>query len=379
MSFEPIYIINPDTYNHYPYLIEGLCANHTPEAIALLEQICSKKFLCGYSLSCNPYATHILQKNEKYIHWKELSYNRNAIHILKRHLNKISWNMLSSNPNGFELLKFYFENKHLSNTNNNSFTLSELFSNLFEQIKSLFNNSKNDINWTSFANHTDPRILSLLKSNLDKLDKLGWKCLSLNPNAIDILAENLDKVWWRGLSGNPNAIHLLEQNMDKVDWETLSSNPNAIHLLEQNMSKISWPYIAWNPNAIHLLKEHWDIVKKFSYLLSRNPSATRLLKEDLIYADWFCLSLNPNAIDILENNFHKIRWDTLPINPNAIDLLRNNLDKLDKAGWYLLGTNKNVTQIICRLDFASMRIRNEPFAKELSKYVVVRNERLLCT
>ena len=34
----------------------------------------------------------------------------------------------------------------------------------------------------------------------------------------------MDKVNWRYLSYNPNAIHLLEKNLDKVDWDHLSQN-----------------------------------------------------------------------------------------------------------------------------------------------------------
>jgi hypothetical protein len=36
----------------------------------------------------------------------------------------------------------------------------------------------------------------------------------------------LDKVNWKTLSCNPNAIHILENNLDKVDWYELSQNPN---------------------------------------------------------------------------------------------------------------------------------------------------------
>ena len=43
---------------------------------------------------------------------------------------------------------------------------------------------------------------------------------------------HLDKVDWRNLSSNVNAI-LLEKNLDKVDWWRLSGNPNAISILEE--------------------------------------------------------------------------------------------------------------------------------------------------
>jgi hypothetical protein len=61
-----------------------------------------------------------------------------------------------------------------------------------------------------------------------------------------------DKIYWRWLSSNPNAIHLLEQNPDKINWFYLSKNPNAIHILEKNPDKICWYALSTNPNAIQL-------------------------------------------------------------------------------------------------------------------------------
>jgi hypothetical protein len=43
-----------------------------------------------------------------------------------------------------------------------------------------------------------------------------------------------EKLDWRRLSCNPNAVELLEKNLDKVNWRWLSLNPGAIHLLERN-------------------------------------------------------------------------------------------------------------------------------------------------
>ena len=54
-----------------------------------------------------------------------------------------------------------------------------------------------------------------------------------------------DKIHWKYLSENPNAIHLLEANQDKID---LSQNPNAIHLLEANPHKINWSWLSGNPS-----------------------------------------------------------------------------------------------------------------------------------
>ena len=39
---------------------------------------------------------------------------------------------------------------------------------------------------------------------IDKLDKLHWECLALNPKAIHILEKNIYKLDWKYLSRNPN-------------------------------------------------------------------------------------------------------------------------------------------------------------------------------
>jgi len=38
----------------------------------------------------------------------------------------------------------------------------------------------------------------------------------------------------------------------KINWKYLSANTNAIHLLEKNIDKINWRYLSRNKNAIHL-------------------------------------------------------------------------------------------------------------------------------
>jgi hypothetical protein len=45
-------------------------------------------------------------------------------------------------------------------------------------------------------------------------------------------------------------MHLIEKNLDKVDWKMLCKNPNAIHLLEKYPEQVQWTLT--NPNALHL-------------------------------------------------------------------------------------------------------------------------------
>ena len=46
----------------------------------------------------------------------------------------------------------------------------------------------------------------------------------------DMLPENRNKIDWKSLSGNPNAINILEANQDKIDWDILSMNPSIFIL-----------------------------------------------------------------------------------------------------------------------------------------------------
>jgi hypothetical protein len=50
---------------------------------------------------------------------------------------------------------------------------------------------------------------------------------------------DINKIDWKHLSKNPNAIELLKENKNKINWYCLSLNPNAIELLKENKNKIN--------------------------------------------------------------------------------------------------------------------------------------------
>jgi len=54
--------------------------------------------------------------------------------------------------------------------------------------------------------------------------------------------------------------------MDKINWKLLSSNPNAIDLLEKNIDKINWLLFSLNPSIFHndyeKLKKRCNIYKE---------------------------------------------------------------------------------------------------------------------
>ena len=89
-------------------------------------------------------------------------------------------------------------------------------------------------------------------------DKIDWKRLSRNPNAISLLLLNQDKIDWMELSRNRNAISILALNEDKINWYNLSENPKAIRILQKNLDKIDWFGLSGNHNALSILSLNQD-------------------------------------------------------------------------------------------------------------------------
>jgi hypothetical protein len=77
----------------------------------------------------------------------------------------------------------------------------------------------------------------------------------------------------------------LEQNQEKINWRLLSVNPNAMHLLEQNQDQIDWDYFTANPNIFEL--DHDFFFRRMN-----------ILREELMAKTWhpnrfmnWCLSV----------------------------------------------------------------------------------------
>jgi hypothetical protein len=178
-------------------------------------------------------------------------------------------------------------------------------------------------------------------------EKLDWRALSANPNAIEMLKANPNKIDKMEFSRNTNdeAIELLIANPNKIDWRILSANPNpeAIELLKKNFDNINWGELSRNPNpnAIELLKANRGNINYYN--LSKNPNAIELLKENPDKIIWSNLSTNPNAIELLKENLGKIDWKWLSSNPNdeAIELLNSNRNRNNKINWAFLSANPN--------------------------------------
>jgi hypothetical protein len=119
------------------------------------------------------------------------------------------------------------------------------------------------------------------------MDKIDWRYLSLNPNAISLLERNIDKIDWHFMSryGDLNLMVLLNNHIDKINWNGLSANKNAKSILEKNINKINWLNLIGNRGTIDLLIQNIEIVIKTpSYLrYLNNVIYEQMWNENIIY------------------------------------------------------------------------------------------------
>lgn len=286
--------------------IENLCKNqnkHISDIIYKLNIniiIFFKKY--NKLLMNNSNYIDLIKENIDKIDWNEFSNNTNGIEILEKHKNKINWSNLSKNKNAINLFKnkihFIDFNNFLLNPNINYF-INKLYINL-EDFYDI-----NDIN---------------LKYKLD------WKLISENCKNINFLEKNYKYINWSKISSNIEAILLIENRLkfennlsiekynelfynDKINWKRLTKNKNAIKILIKNIDKIYWDDLALNENAIDLLniyiKQNKNINKIFWENLALNFNAIYLLKiyikknKNISYKFWENLSLNPTIFEYI--------------------------------------------------------------------------------
>lgn len=110
--------------------------------------------------------------------WRSMSKNPGAISLLEKNQEKIDWLMLCSNPEAAHLIK---DNLH------------------------------RDLCWHSLSKN--PNAIEILKKHPENII---WYDLSANPNAMELLEANPDRINWFKLSANrnPRAIKLLRENVD---------------------------------------------------------------------------------------------------------------------------------------------------------------------
>jgi hypothetical protein len=349
---------NPDVINW-----NRLCLN--PNAIHILETVLQHDpdKINWYNLSKNPNAIHLLeialQEDPDKIDWKYLSANPNAIHILEKHPDKIDWKCLSTNPNAIHILEKHPDkiDLHMLSANSNLLHAIHL-------IEEHLENSFAKIDWNVISRHA-----SRLKSH-DIYDVLN------NPDIKNLLQNQLmnsqinllDDICFKGLSLNPNAFHILKKYPENICWNKLSLNPNhnAVneliekYAMEQHIH-IKWDNMFCNPD-INIVKDMIDVIvteldthiddtfcidnmgiqttkqtikksiKINWYNLSSNPYAIHLIEKHLIpkypkMIDWYNLSKNPKALHILKNNPDEINYKGLSENPSIFEIDTKQLNK----------------------------------------------------
>jgi hypothetical protein len=390
-----------------------------PNAIDFLSLPENKKYIDYSQLSKNTNsralellkAELMVNPNNPDIDWSALSQNSEAIDILDVNRDKIKWYGLcyNTNPKAIQILK---ENQLEKDNGDDDIYWDALCLNTSNEaidFLSLPENYRN-IDWEILSINTNLKAIALLiKKESEEFDlddrqfnrlqdneKISWKRLSENPNAIELLQKKWEEekellrndikqykilkkkyyiIDWDVLSGNPNAIDLLRdkieeeknlpkkkydrlEDIEKINWVKLSANQKAIKLLEENPTKIIWFTLSANQKAIKLLEKYPTEINWRQ--LSSNPKAIKLLEKELKEKpdniSWYKLSQNPEAIHILDKNRDKIVWSVFSENPNAGELLKDRvkyeenllkkkydeISNYNKLNWYGLSKNPSI-------------------------------------
>ena len=253
-----------------------------------------------------------LEKHVDKLHFRELSRNPYAIHLLEKYPEKINWCELLGNKNAIHLLE--------------NINIEEILTKISEDgswyYKEKFYLNRNA---TKLIERHLENLIEDGRINNENEKKCLW-VISKNEKLVPFLEKHPDLINWPWLSANPNAVHLLEKNIDKISWNQLCMNPNAMHLLEQNVDKILWRNLCTNPNAIQLFRKYYPKLKQ---------------------TDIHCISFNTSDefIPYIRENLHLVSQGYLALNPNVL-------------------------KIVGKLNYEEMRSKCQPFAQELTTYVL---------
>jgi hypothetical protein len=237
----------------------------------------------------------------------------------------------------------------------------------------------NYFNWNKICQLSNPRAISLIENNLDKLKNGPWRHLSSNPNAVLILEKNIDKIHWREIcfNNNPRALYIIENNVDKLDnvcWQLLCqyNNPRALYIIENNVDKLDsdcwhllYLYQCNNPTALGIFEKNQELFEKNQELFEKNKQLFGrhslfhgTSRDDEKQVEEINELFDKNKNKQLfgrqdeQNNMDSDCWVTLCQNvngydENAIRLIENNLDKLDENDcWYHLSENQRAIPIL---------------------------------
>jgi hypothetical protein len=151
-------------------------------------------------------------------------------------------------------------------------------------------------------------------------DMISWSYLSSNPNpsAIALLESNRDRIDYRNLAKNPNAIHLLREYLEGPNGSAM----NNILVFKLNLSK--------NPNAYELLVRYPHLRCDMGLSLNTNPECFSLGSD---YHDgWLFTNPAPSATALIHSrvpNSFQNEWTTYIArneNPDTFSMLETLMD-----------------------------------------------------
>lgn len=330
--------------------------------------------------SANPSAVPVLKKHLDKVVWRAMCANKcpEAVDLLAQHPGKIVWSVLSANPCAVKLFK---GNEHLLdwcqvNTNENALYLLGVY----EWLGSWYSKSKHfDLVWFSLNPH--PYVTEVLFSS-NYMERFYH-------DEKDNDYSKWERIW-TNFQKNPSreALHLIQMRCAREvrDYELIYAHPHFFrdeHNHETAENDLSFedstdyfvkyfPGILRNPSpeAIELVDLHFNSVPANMRLmtpeywqdLARNPCGLELvlkwwplLDAEKTESAWLGLLANPNPSAMPWIEAH---WEDLKLSPQS--------DAFRRA----LSSNPNAVHLLVKLDLDKMRVKCQPFAEDLLKFVL---------
>jgi hypothetical protein len=215
-------------------------------------------------------ALHVVAGSDDNPMWTGLAGNPNAIDILLGNMHMFGFSELSDNPNACELLM------------ERPMQVDWFYASQHPGMTEWLNEHREYICWEGLAENPSEIARDLLIER--GLDIVDWAGLCANPAswAVDIVLANPNRFSYWGISKNtnPRVIAVLKKNLEKSLMHYVYANPAAIHLIndlqsEQHTGKEYFTNLMSNPAAIDYIRAHILDSDFEDYTLWSNPAILR--------------------------------------------------------------------------------------------------------
>ena len=299
-------------------------------------------------LSCNPAAAHLFKNFEKkripyenpdyYIDYRYDSYDAQVLNSygLYKYHDTLNIYGVALNPQGMHYLDSQIDIHKTRDRN----LIANLCWNVRadEWLEIIEKRDPDLLDFDNLVNNPNPRVIEIIKRNINKVWKdRQWKNLSYNCGAVDLMRENFEKIHWISMSQNNSikAIKLLKENPDKIDWDILNTNvnPEAIKMLRANPEKQNLYYLSGNPSAIELLEE---------YVKTRGAKWSNICFKEL--------ATNPAIFTLdkeaMKAQINRKRCKSMELQPSFVEELMEKALHPDRMKKYLIEYNYDIAEDI---------------------------------